>query len=86
MSNVIRLANANGSPAKRACGTCRHAPEGGIYFGAPCQATGHMIGEERDEKFNGPCGPDGQLWEPVPPPSPRRGVLTVMRDWLVGGW
>jgi hypothetical protein len=80
--SVVKLATSQSQPQKRACSTCQHREYD------KCGATGFYLTIERGYPTGKgvACGHDGALWELAPPKPPRRGVLTVLRDWLVGGW
>lgn len=60
MSNVVHLKTSNGTPAKRACGTCKHVR--GSNEVARCTASGRSIFFERQDPV-GACGTEGKLWE-----------------------
>lgn len=81
--SVIKLATSQTNPQKRACSTCLHVRMAYSDY-ARCGASGYFI---KTERLHGViCGPDGKMWEPKPPRPPRRGILTALRDWLIGGW
>ena len=79
--NVIRIATSNDAPVKRACGTCRHVTKPGTAY-QRCKATGFSCHIARTA--TGPCGFNGLLWEPVPPPPPRIGFVGWIKRLLFG--
>lgn len=67
MTNIIHLASSRSEPAKRACGTCRHAPNEEFDVMSRCRATGRFLTDERGGMWGtgGICGVQGSLWEPI---------------------
>lgn len=75
-----KMASEDIAPYKaRACGTCRHRPRRFTGF-THCKATGEFIDIER--RYNGACGRDGKLWEPLPP---RLGIFGWLKRIVFGG-
>lgn len=81
MSNVVRIAAQQQQPSKRACATCAYRPRSINGLGR-CKATGYYVVLERSSSSRA-CGANGNLWEKAPA---RKGLITQIRNLLIGGW